>query len=180
MLALTGAGNSNDIGVVALTDEQPEITWILNSRFSESDPAISPDGRWMAYTSNESGQVEVYVRQFPSGSGRWQVSNGGGGFPRWAATGRELVYRSSEGLMVATIEPTGESLRTGTPEQLFTGQFVGGVNGMATGSYVFNDYDIAPDGSRFVMFPRAADTQSATAGILTLVSNWFDDMARLK
>jgi serine/threonine-protein kinase len=177
-LAVTGGANANDIGIVSLTGEKPEVNWILNSRFSESDPAISPDGRWMAYSSNESGQTEVYVRQYPSGSGRWQVSHGGGGFPRWSATGRELFYRSSDGLSVAAIEPMGESLRTGTPEKVFTGQFVGGVEGMRANPYVFGDFAVAPDGLRFVMFPKAADNESATAGMLTLVSNWFEDLAR--
>ena len=84
-------------------------------QFREADPAISPDGRWLAYTSNESGRQEVYVRPYPSGAGRWQVSDNGGGFPRWTRNGRELFYRVDDGLMAASIEATGDSIRTGKP-----------------------------------------------------------------
>ena len=175
-IAVTAGANNNDIGIVTLTGDKGEITWILNSRFSESDPSFSPDGRWLAYTSNESGQVEVYIRQFPSGSGRWQVSHGGGGFPRWSRNGREIVYRTADGLAAASIDAQGDSLRTGTPQRLFTGSFVGGVTGLATGGYVFADFEPAADGSRFVMFPKPPDTQTVIGGVLTLVTNWFGDL----
>jgi Tol biopolymer transport system component len=175
-IAVTGALNNNDIGIVTLTGDTGEIKWILNSRFSEQDPAFSPDGRWLAYSSNESGQVEVYIRQFPTGSARWQVSHGGGGFPRWSRDGREVVYRTAEGLAAATVDVEGGSLRTGTPQRLFTGSFVGGVAGLSTGGYVFADFEPAADGSRFVMFPKAADTQTIVGAVLTLVTNWFGDL----
>jgi Tol biopolymer transport system component len=179
-IAVTGAANNNDIGIVTVTGDKGEINWILNSRFGESDPAFSPDGRWLAYTSNESGQIEVYIRQFPTGSGRWQVSHGGGGFPHWSRNGREIVYRTADGLAAATVDAQGDSLRTGTPQRLFTGSFVGGVTGLASGGYVFADFEPAADGSRFVMFPKAPDKQAVIGGVLTLVTNWFGDLPSSK
>lgn len=179
LLALTGADNANDIGIVDLTAETPEVQWILNSRFSEMDPAISHDGRWMAYASNESGLTEVYVRQFPTGTGRWQVSHGGGGYPKWSRNGREIVYRTADGLAAASIDTSGSALRTGTPERLFTGSFVGGVAGMSVGTFVFPDYEPTADGSRFIMFPKPADNQAASIGMLTIVSDWFADLRRI-
>jgi hypothetical protein len=67
----------------------------LNSPFNEEYPAFSPDGRWLAYASNESGNTEVYVRSFPSPGGKWQVSTGGGGFPKWSRSSKELFYRTA-------------------------------------------------------------------------------------
>lgn len=174
----SNAGTNLDIGILSLAGQKPELKWMLNSRFAESEPAISPDGRWVAYTSTESGASEIYIRRYPSGSGRWQVSNGGGGFARWSANGRELFYRTRDGVMVADIEAAGETLRTSTPRTLFKGTFAGGPDGMQIGSYVFADFDVMPNGRQFVMFPKPVDTQTAATGMLTVVLNWFDDLRR--
>ena len=80
--------------------------------------------------------------------------------------------------MVAEIEANGVSLRTGTPVELFKGAFLGGVGGLELGSYVFADYDVAPDGSRVVMFPKPTEIKKFTTGMVTIVSNWFDDLTR--
>jgi serine/threonine-protein kinase len=176
VLGLTSA--EGDIGLLPIAQKDAKPTWPLNSRFSESDPAFSPDGRWLAYSSRESGQSEIYVKRFPSGSGRWQISSGGGAFARWSGGGRELFYRSPTGIMAAAIEPVGESLRTGTPRELFKGDFLGGLGGMELGAYVFADFDVSPDGTRFVMFPKPVDKVARNSGMVTLVSNWFDDISR--
>ena len=93
-------GPNGNFDVSMLTLDDKKVQPLLTSNFREADPAISPDGRWLAYTSNESGRLEVYVRPYPSGAGRWQVSDTGGGFPRWAGNGRELFYRVDDGIMV--------------------------------------------------------------------------------
>ena len=139
---------------------------------------FSPDGRWVAYVSNESGQSEVYVRPVASGGGRWQISDAGGAYPRWARDGRELVYRTNEGIMAASIEGAEGSLRTGKPRKLFAGAFRGGIGGVAIAGNTFADYDMSADGKRFVMFPRGAATGEERAGIVTVVSSWFDDLSR--
>jgi serine/threonine-protein kinase len=97
-----GPNGNFDISMLALGDKK--VQPLLNTTFREADGAVSPDGRWLAYTSNESGRLEVYIRPFPTGAGRWQVSDAGGGLPRWAGTGRELFYRVDDGIMVASID----------------------------------------------------------------------------
>ena len=96
-----GAAGAGDlIGIRTSGDTAPVP--LVESNFTELHPAVSPDGHWLAYTSNESGTNEVYVRPFPATTGaRWQVSNGGGMQPRWAADGRELFYLDGTGRLVA-------------------------------------------------------------------------------
>jgi len=169
-------GNGNfDVMTLTLADKQ--LTPLLTSSFRESDPAISPDGHWVAYASNEAGRAEIYVRPYPSGSGRWQVSDNGGAYPRWSGSGRELFYRVDGGLMVASIEADGESIRTGKPARLFTGPFRGGLGGLAISGNTFADYDVSADGQRFVMFP-STEVESTNRGVVTFVTRWFDDLAK--
>jgi len=176
LVAFSSSRPNLDVGVVHLDSGKSE--WLLTTPFAESDAVFSPDGHWLAYASTESGDSEVYVRPFPSGGGRWQISDAGGGYPRWSRDGRELVYRTNEGVMAATIEVVGGGLRTGKPRQLFTGQFRGGSGGISIAGNSFADYDMSPDGKRFVMFPRAAASGEERAGIVTIVSSWFDDLSR--
>ena len=176
-IAIAGMGPSGNFDVTMLNLADKKIQPLLNSNFREVDPAISPDRRWLAYSSNESGRLEIYVRPYPNGAGRWQVSDSGGGFPRWAGNGRELFYRVDDGLMAASIEGVGDSLRTGKPTRLFTGAFRGGANGIAIGGNTFADYDVSADGQRFVMFP-ASDAESTNRGIVTLVTPWFTELTR--
>ncbi len=174
-LVIAGMGPNGNFDVSMLTLADKKLQPLLTSTFRETDPTISPDGRWLAYSSNEAGRLEVYVRPYPAGAGRWQVSDNGGAFPRWAGTGRELFYRVDDGVMAAAIEGVGDSIRTGKPTRLFTGSFRGGVSGVAIGGNTFADYDVSADGQHFVMFP-ASDTESTNRGIVTLVTPWFDDL----
>jgi serine/threonine-protein kinase len=174
LLAVTSV--TSDIGVLPLSGKDAEAEWILTSPFQETDPAFSPDGRWLAYTSRESGRPEVYARQFPSGTGRWQISNGGGTYARWSGSGRELFYRTGTGLMAVDVDTTGGSLRTGTPRLLFKGDFLGGLNGIEVGAYSFADFDVSRDGTRFIMFPKPVASPESRMGLVTLVTNWFDDL----
>jgi Tol biopolymer transport system component/tRNA A-37 threonylcarbamoyl transferase component Bud32 len=165
-----------DIGLVHLDTSKTD--WLLTTPFSETDAAFSPDGRWVAYVSSESGQSEVYIRPLASNGGRWQISDAGGAYPRWTRDGRELVYRTNDGIMAASIDVADNSLRTGKPRQLFSGAFRGGIGGIAIAGNTFADYDMTGDGQRFVMFPRGAATGEERAGIVTVVSSWFDDLSR--
>ena len=173
---MTSAKNGLDVGVVTL--EGPKVQPLLTGSFDESDGVISPDGRWLAYTSSESGQPEVYVRSFPSGSGRWQISDGGGAFPRWNQNGRELFFRSARGIMAAAIESSGAGLRTERPRRLFEGAFRGGVAGLTILGHTMADYDVSPDGTRFIMFPAAATAAEQRTGVVTFITNWFDELTR--
>jgi Tol biopolymer transport system component len=164
-----------DITILSLEeggDPQPFVA----TTFADRDPIFSPDGRWVAYSSDESGVAEVYVRPYPAAGGRWQVSDGGGRFPTWSANGRELFYRTDEGIMVAEVETAGDSFRVGKARGLFDGTFRGGMFGISVFGYIFRDFDVTPDGQRFVMFPDDEDRASKTH--VTMVFNWFDELSR--
>jgi hypothetical protein len=149
----------------------------------ERNGEISPDGRWLAYESNESGQFEIYVRPFPDvNDGRWQVSTGGGTTPLWGRSGRELFFMVPRGqaLMVAAIlDVSGsERFRSGTPVKVFsTGAYLaptGAANG-APG----RTYDVSADGQRFLMIKDVSvreDTPPPQS--ITVVQNWVEELKR--
>jgi serine/threonine-protein kinase len=174
---MVGESEDNNIDIAVLPieeggDPQP----LISTPFSDRDPMLSPDGRWLAYASDESGASEVYVRPFPDAGGRWQVSDGGGRFPTWSGNGRELFYRTDAGIMMAPVETTGDSFRVGKARSLFDGTFRGGIFGITVFGYIFRDFDVAPDGSRFVMFPAEEDRIAQTH--VTVVFNWLDELTR--
>jgi len=171
----TGAGF--DLQVMRLAGER-KAEMFLSTPFREADAAFSPDGHWLAYESNESGRLEVYVRPFPPGGGRWQVSDGGGAYPRWARSGRELFYRTDTGIMSAPVEAVGDTLRVGKPSVVFQGAFRGGTTGLGVGGYSFADYDVAPDGRRFVMFPAGSGPGRTEHPHVMLVTGWFEELVK--
>ena len=138
----------------------------------EYQPAISPDGRWLAYVSNESGQPEVYLTDFPEGATRHLVSVGGGSSPLWTSDGREIVYRKPvEGLvaMVSVVVKAGEDgIELGRPEELFRGPYV--EMWIPFGRF----YDMTADGQRFFMARDAEPGQSLER--VTVVLNWLDEL----
>jgi serine/threonine protein kinase len=175
---LIGETNNDGIDITVLNLDQPgDPEPFVATPFSDRDPAFSPDGHWVAYSSDESGIAEVYVRPFPASGGRWQVSDGGGRFPTWSADGRELFYRTDEGVMVAAVETTGGTFRVGKARPLFDGSFRGGMYGITVFGYIFRDFDVAPDGNSFVMFPDDEDRAAKTH--VTVVFNWLDELARM-
>ncbi len=134
---------------------------------------VSPDGHWVVYDSDESGQFEVYLRPYPDvyrGS-RWQVSAAGGRQPVWSRDGRELFYRDFSGALMAVRMTAGPSFAPGPPVRLFEGSGFSGAGGQGSG----RTFDVSPDGSRFLMI-RTGD-QSATP--LVVVLNWFEELKRL-
>lgn len=137
----------------------------LQTRFAEGAATLSPDGRWLAYTSNESGRSEVYVQVFPGPGGKWQISTDGGTEPRWARSGRELFFRSGDKMMTVPVEGQA-TFSAGTPRALFEGQYL-------RVSWEQANYDVSADGQRFLMIsgpPSTSQTQ------LYLVVNWFDEL----
>ncbi|UCF36074.1 MAG: protein kinase [Acidobacteriota bacterium] len=139
----------------------------LETPFNEAEGTFSPDGRWIAYQSTESGQTEVYVRPFPASGGKWQVSTNGGSHPRWSLDGKELYYRKDGGIMVVPVNLSGSSFQYESPRQLFDGDF----SSVAFLGSVYADYDVGPDG-RFIML-RSENT-SRTQNQVVLITNWFD------
>jgi serine/threonine-protein kinase len=131
---------------------------------------LSPDGRWLAYGSTQSGQFEVYVTSFPDTQGRWQISTGGGRQAAWSRDGRELFYRDFSGALIAvpvTLSPTFEA---GASRRLFSDPAYRGSGS----SMSDRTYDISPDGRRFVMI-RNVDQPPRS---LAVVQNWFDELRR--
>ena len=132
----------------------------LSTPFNEQNGVFSPDGKWVAYQSNEAGRDEVYVRPFPGPGGVWQISAGGGTFPRWRADGKELYYLApGNKLMAAAISAEAASITPGPPVALFTANFARGL--------IRGPYDVARDG-RFLVNVELND---ATPPI-TLLMNW--------
>jgi Tol biopolymer transport system component len=118
----------------------------IDSKGDVSNGQISPDGKWLAYASNESGNWEVYVTTFPDAAGKWQVSRGGGTEPRWRADGKEMFYISTTGTMMAVPVSSESTFATGTPVPLF--QVYGRAPISSTDLFT---YDVARDGKRFLV-----------------------------
>lgn len=138
--------------------------------YTERYPSFSPDGRWLAYDSDESGRVEVYVRAFPPPSsgqgGRWQISNCGGSGARWSRSAPELVYRSGDQVMVVRYTVTG-------------GTFVGDKPRVWIAKLGGSEWDLAPDGRRVaVLTPvRSGDAPTRDHEVVFLL-NFFDELQR--
>jgi len=157
---------SRGLHVLAMEDERVSHP-LLDDQFNEILAALSPNGRWIAYESDESGRSEVYVRPFPNvDEGKWQVSSDGGTEPVWDPRGQELFYRSSQALIVVGIrtEPTFTAER---PAVLFTGSY--------QSSAVTRQYDVTPDGQRFLMIKQDENSQAQ----INVVLNWFEELKRL-
>jgi Tol biopolymer transport system component len=137
----------------------------LNSPFDEGQAQLSPDGRWTAYVSNESGRFEVYVRAFPSGDGKQQVSTAGGLEPRWRGDGRELFYLSSDRHLMSVSVQSGARLPTSPPSPLFETR----MSNVFNPSYTRNQYVVSADGNRFLINQPASGTSSSP---ITVVFNW--------
>ena len=125
---------------------------------------ISPDGRWAAYVSRESGLDEVYVTRFPAGQGKWQVSRGGGNEPRWRRDGKELFFLAPRHQLMAVSVIMGETFNAGTPIQLFVAPAREPVS-----STDFMNYDVSADGQRFII-NKPVDAKEAPP--LRIILNW--------
>ena len=141
----------------------------LRTRFAESAPAFSPDGRWVAYVSDESGRQEIYVRPYPGPGGKSPISTDGGTEPLWHPNGRELFYRNGDKLMAVEIA-TRPVFAAGKPKELFTGDY------MLTPASSRN-YDVSLDGRRFLMIQPSA--RHAAPRQIVVVLNWIDELKRL-
>jgi Tol biopolymer transport system component len=137
------AGNDWDL-VVRRADGQGKPEIFLGTPSLERDGALSPDVRWLAYRSDETGRAEIYVRSFPGGESKWQISNGGGFDPVWTKGGREIVYHTADGQFFAVPVPAGAEFRPGTPVPLFSVQLEGA-------GFVERRWSVTGDGERFVI-----------------------------
>jgi serine/threonine-protein kinase len=159
------AGTGEDVWVYSNTDRTSRP--FLNGPANESSAVFSPDGQWVAYVSADSGRDQVYVRPFPGPGTRTQISIDGGVAPVWSRDGRELFFANSDTLFA-------------TPVRLVPTFTSGKARRLFSGPYNFNEitrnYDVAPDGRRFVVLPRRAESAPRQ---LELVLNWFEELSRL-
>ena len=159
------AGNAEIHRVATSGGGAPQT--VLSGAFRVNNPSLSPDGRWMAYVSNESGRSEVYVRSYPGAGGRWQVSLNGGNEPVWSPAGGEIFYRDGDVMMAATVRTQG-AFEIGNRTRLFEGGFETAQIAPLT------NYDVSRDGRTFVMFQQVAG--AAQSVYVTL--NWFEQRRR--
>jgi eukaryotic-like serine/threonine-protein kinase len=159
-----------DLAVLSV-DGKGLITPLVRQTSNQTNADLSPDGKWIAYQSNESGRDEVYVRPFPSvDGGRWQLSTGGATRPVWARNGRELFYLDGTLHLVAVPVQTGATFTSGSPAILFELP--------STPTATARTYDVAPDG-RFLVIKFPQNDKSSTAPALNVVLNWTDELERL-
>ncbi len=156
----------NDLWLLDVSGEAPTARELLVTPFSERDPRVSPDGRWLSYASNQTGSGQVYVRPFPAEGREIAVSVDGGRGLRWAAESGELFYRNGDRMMVADVQTRDELVIT-EPRVLFEATY------NADDTYA---YDVSPDGQQFVMIetdPRGDGRR------LDVVQNWHEELKRL-
>ena len=148
-----------------------EVKPFLNSTFSELRPAFSPDGRWLAYRSNELGVSEIYVRPFPGPGGKWQISTGGGDFPQWSSNGRELFYLTNDNkLMVATYSASGDSFRADSP-RLWSNIQLANIG-------PYKNFSLHPDGKRIAAITDPQTKAQGQPAKITFVVNFTDELRR--
>ncbi len=156
-------GGFNDLAWVPLTGESRTASMNATAEFDETFVTFSPDSRWLTYQSDESGQTEVYVRRFPSGPGQ-RVSSSGGGMPVWRRDGKELFFVSRDGMLMSVAVTEGNSrLETGAPQPLFE------IRLNDTILPFRRKYDVYPDGERFLVIRRAAESDPDT---VVVALNW--------
>ncbi|MGH7753227.1 MAG: TolB family protein, partial [Gemmatimonadales bacterium] len=168
VLAVRIGSNGQDILSVPLAGERREATAVLAAPYVEAWPALSPDGRWLAYVSDESGRTEVYVRPFPGPGPRSIVSQNGGSEPMWARSGRELFYKATAPgpvLISATFAVIGGQATVSTRRVLFS---IAEYENAAPHA----NYDVMPDGSGFVM------VRLGRASELGIIQNWTEIVRR--
>jgi Tol biopolymer transport system component/tRNA A-37 threonylcarbamoyl transferase component Bud32 len=150
-----------DLWLLPLEGDRKPIPY-LQTPFQEMQGRFSPDGKWIAYTSDESGRPEVYVQSFPASGAKLHASSNGGTFPLWRRDGKELFYRALDGMLTAVpVRPARNTLELGKPGALF--------HVTEAQADVFYPYDVAPDGQRFLVM--VAEANAATSS-MTVIVNW--------
>jgi len=162
------ARKDKELWYVSLTDREAKP--LLQANWTVRNAQFSPNGRWMAYASDETGSMEVYVSPFPGATGKWQVSRGGGKEPRWRQDGKELFYLSAEGKMMAVAVKTGGSFEAGPPGALFQTHTRQPIS-----SQDMFSYDVTGDGKRFLINTKVDEPSAAP---LSIILNWASEMER--
>jgi Tol biopolymer transport system component len=170
LYSMQDSKTATDLWALPLMGERKPFA-VLQSSSDEIEGQFSPDGRWVAYASNESGRYEIYIRTFPEAGGKWQISAAGGVQPRWRRDGHELFYVAPDTRLMAVpirLAPDTHTLDAGTPVPLFPTRLATGGNISPAGFLARAQYAVAPDG-RFLM--NVAADEAVTSAI-TIVQNW--------
>ncbi|MSO52174.1 MAG: hypothetical protein EXQ51_07135, partial [Acidobacteria bacterium] len=163
----------SDLWLLPLTGDR-RATPLRQSKAQENFPQLSPDGKWLAYVSNESGASHIYVTSFPGGDGKWQVSTGRfGNFPRWRSDGKELFYLTGMGqgkVMSVDVNGSGPSFVAGRPAELFEP----GTWGLLPPGHgaSFFPWAVSPDGQRFLMPQPVAGDKASASPAINVILNW--------
>lgn len=158
-----------DLWVLPLFGDRKPFPF-LQTQYGEREARFSPNGRWIAYTSDETGPRELFVQSFPAGGGKWQISQGGSGPPEWRADGKELFYVNGDKLMAVDVKTDGDVFEAGTPKSLFEirGPALPGAGGVPA-------FEASNDGKRFLI---AVSVQEHTFTPITVVLNWTADLKK--
>ena len=178
-LLYTTSDLPRDTFMIPVAGPATTATPLLDGIASEGAPTVSPDGRWLAYTSDESGDYEVYVRPFPDiDTGRWQISTAGGMHPHWSRDGTELFYMvqqvSSVAMMAVSVE-SGSTFTPGAPQTLFDGPYYNS-GGEVAGP---DGFDVSLDGQRFLMITDVEAGLGIEQPEIIIVQNWVVELNRL-
>jgi Tol biopolymer transport system component len=169
VLFATGRSRSqtgNDVWVLPLGKDGTVMPFLM-TRFNEDEPLFSPDGHWVAYSSDESGRIEIYVTPYPGPGGKWQVSRAGGTEPVWARNGRALYYLEGAALIEVAVTQRGETIEVGTPQRLFEARFRSeNYLGYGPGRV----FQVSADGQRFLI--DIVESDAALQTPITVVTNW--------
>jgi dipeptidyl aminopeptidase/acylaminoacyl peptidase len=142
-------------------DKERQMRPVVEGRAITTHARVSPDGRWVAFSSTESGRFEVYLQNFPVPAGRWPVSTNGGLQPKWDAGGKLLYYLGLDGMLMAVPVTLGALAEVGKPQALFSTRIE------ATSGFTWHQYDVTSDGRRFLV-----NTPEAFGSAMTVVANW--------
>jgi Tol biopolymer transport system component len=158
-----GATTGPDLSVYDVKERKDSA--LVQTPYNESQGQFSPDGQWVAYSSDESSRYEVYVRSF-GGNSKFQISANGGGQPRWSGDGKEFYYISEGKMMVVPVKEDAATFERGSSRVFFESRTLVGAIGSGPQGYV---YDVSRDGSRFLVIDRADQNDQP----LTLITNWY-------
>ncbi|MEK6322622.1 MAG: hypothetical protein AABN33_13180 [Acidobacteriota bacterium] len=140
---------------------------LIQTEFNEQSAQLSPDGKWIAYASNESGKFEVYVQSFPASAGKWKVSTDGGYHPLWRGDGKELFYIARGRELMAVDVKASSTFEVSVPKELFQTRIVGVT--------FRRGYDVTADGQRFLIITQVEEEKPSP---ISVVLNWTADLKR--
>jgi serine/threonine protein kinase len=166
-----GSATGNDLWILPTTEAARTPQRFLASTFNEEYGAFSPDGRWVAYEGDETGRRDIYVVPFPGPGGKWQISTGGGEFPRWRRDGKELFYVSGGNtIMSVAVNGSGDTFDVGPAQRLFEARLrTDPYLGFGTGDV----FDVFPDGQQFIVNVTTADQPPSR---IRMITNWISTL----